>query len=181
MVNRARLRGIVSEGSKGDELMEAGIVVIDVPENTPPEEASRILNAPGDAYFLVQVLPGSGGHRAYLRRYKTAAKSKTETTSATVDDVTALSVVRANRDKPIRTIVDALAAAGIKRGRQWVSEQLTAICAEDGREDEAIAFLKEHPYYEPRDVVDELFGYHKIRRNAAWVRQMREELALSVR
>ena len=157
--------------------MEAGIIVIDVPESTPPEEASRVLNAPGESYFLVQVLPVSGGHRAYLRRYKQTPPTKAETAKATgaaVEDVTALSVVRANRDKPVRVIVDALAAAGIKRGRQWVADQLVLICVEDGREEEALSFLKECPSWPEREVVETL-GWHKIKRTIAWVRRRREE------
>lgn len=163
---------------------EPGVIIIDIPEGTTPEEASRLINTPGDSYFLVQVLPIGGAHRAYLRRYKQApAKAQTETTSATADDVTALSVVRANRDKPLRTIVSLLDAAGVKRGRQWVCDQLTATCAEDGREDEALAFLKDHSHYEPRDIADELrYPPLKIKRSIAWVRQKRKELeALSAR
>jgi hypothetical protein len=52
---------------EGKQTMEPN-VVIDLPEHTAPEEAARLLNAPGDGYFLVTVLPGAGGHRAYLRK-----------------------------------------------------------------------------------------------------------------
>lgn len=94
--------------------MESGIVVIDVRENTSAEEAGRMLNVPGDSYFLVQVLPVSGGHRAYLRRYKTTT-TKTQIAKANgdaVDDVAVLAVVRANRDKSVRVIVSLLEAGG---------------------------------------------------------------------
>ena len=158
-------------------MAETGVIVIDVPESTSSEEASRVLNAPGDSYFLVQVLPVAGGHRAYLRRYKQTT-TKTQIARANgeaVDDVAALSVVRANRDKSVRVIVSLLEAAGIKRGRQWVCDQLTATCAEDGREDEALAYVKKWcgPNYTAKDVVDEL-RYIKIRRSAAWARQKLE-------
>ena len=165
--------------------MGSAIVVIDLPESTSPEVAARLLNAPGESYFLVQVLPVSGGHRAYLRRYKQTLPTKAETAKAAgaaVDDVTALSVVRANSGKPVRVIVDALAAAGIKRGRQWVSDQLTAICAEDGREDQALAILKDCPEeWPPSEVVECLRYRARIKRTVAWVRQKREEQRAVVR
>ena len=155
-------------------MTEPGIIVIDIPESATPGEASQALNAPGDTYFLVQVLPVSGGHRAYLRRYKqTPTKAETAKDGA---GATALSIVRANRDKPIRTIVGLLAAAGIKRGRQWVCEQLDATCAEDGREAEALAILKSWPNDSPEDAVL-MLRTRKIKRSPAWVRRKREELA----
>lgn len=148
-------------------------LVIDLAEIATPEEVARALNAPGDSYFLVQVLPVFGGHRAYLRRYKqTPAKPDT---AAMVDDAAALSVVRANKDKSVRTIVEVLGKARIKRGRQWVSDQLTAVCSEDGREEEAVRFVKERPHWTPRDLITEL-GWVKIKRTTAWVRQRRLEL-----
>lgn len=102
------------------------IVVIDVPERMTPEEASQALNAPGDSYFLVQVLPVVGGHRAYLRRYKQTL-SKAETAKDNAENATALSILQANRDKPVRTIVSLLKAAGIKRGKDWVCYQKRAL------------------------------------------------------
>jgi len=164
-------------------MTETATIVIDLPEGTPAEEAARALNEPGEGYFLVQVLPVLGGHRAYLRRYKQTS-TKTETASATasaVDNATALSILRANRAKPLRDIVDLLGRAGIKRGRQWVSEQLDATCAEDGREEEALAFLKGYdPGYEAKDLIAEL-RYFPVKRSAAWVRQKWAELGRPVR
>jgi len=57
-----------------ERAMDRGILVIDVPEHATAEEAARAMNAPGDAYILVQVLPVPGAHRAYLR-YKQAPKA----------------------------------------------------------------------------------------------------------
>jgi hypothetical protein len=158
-------------------MTEPGIVVIDVPDSASTDEAVLALNAPGDSYFLVQVLPVIGGHRAYLRRYK-QMPTKVETAkdnAHSVSDTTAMSILRANRDKSVRTIVSVLDAAGIKRGRQWVCDQLTATCAEDGREDDAVGFVKRcGPGYTPRDVVEELRDI-KIKRGLAWARQKLDE------
>lgn len=144
------------------------------------QEYARGFNAPGDSYFLVQVLPVAGGHRAYLRRYKqTATKAETVKDSA---GTTALSIVRANRKKSIRDIVSLLQAAGIKRGRQWVCEQLDATCAEDGREAEAVDYVRFDcgSGYTPKDVVFELRHLLKIRRSIAWAqRKLDEKRALS--
>jgi hypothetical protein len=160
--------------------MTEAIIVIDVPESASPEDASRALNAPGESYFLVHVLPIYGGHRAYLRRYKqTPTKAETAKTNGDLlDDVTALSVLRANRDKPIRTIESLLAKAGIKRGRRWVCDQLDATCAEDGKEDQALKYIRQccGPGYTDREVVDELRSVMKIRRSVGWVRRIREQL-----
>jgi hypothetical protein len=160
-------------------------LVIDVPESVTPEEAAQLLNAPGDVYMLVQVLPVPGGHRAFLRRYKQAQPTKAEAVEAAKDDATALSIVRANREQPIRKIVDVLAKAGIKRGRQWVCDQLEVTCAEDGREEEAIEIVKNwaqqrnppsnHWVYGPKEVVMDLRDDHKIKRSAAWARRKLEE------
>ena len=46
----------------------AAHVVIDVPESISPEQAAQLLNAPGEGFFLVNILPITGGHRAYFRR-----------------------------------------------------------------------------------------------------------------
>jgi len=161
-------------------MTEPAIVVIDVPERFTPDEAALVLNAPGDSFFLIQVLPVAGGHRAYLRRYKQTSPTKTEAAkdnAGNVDNATAMSILRANRDKPVRTIVSLLEAAGIKRGRQWVCDQLTATCAEDGREAEAVDFVKKFcgPTYTPKDVLDELRDPYKIRRSIAWARQKLDE------
>jgi hypothetical protein len=50
--------------------MDHGILVVDVPEHATAVEAIRALNATGESYSLVQVLPVPGAHRAYLCRYK---------------------------------------------------------------------------------------------------------------
>ena len=156
-------------------MVETRTIVIRVPEGASPEEESQLLSAPGDAYFLVQALPMSDGYRAFFRRYKAPAKSKTETAS----DAVALSIIQANRNKPVRAIVSLLEEAGVKRGRHWVSDQLTAKCADDGREDEAVAFLKERPSWPEKEVVQAL-GWEKIKRTTAWVRQKRNELMAAV-
>ncbi len=165
-------------------------VVIDVPEHISPEEAAQLLNAPGEASFLVQVLPIAGGHRAYLRRYKQTSPTKAEAAkenAGTVEEATAMSILRAHREESVRTIVELLAKAGIKRGRDWVCAQLDATCAEDGREEEALAVVKMYPNYEPRDIVDELrHGYllglgrgiykkRGIKRSIRWVRRKLDE------
>jgi hypothetical protein len=156
-------------------MTEHGIIVIDLPDRATPDDAVLALNAPGDSYFLVQVLPVVGGHRAYLRRYKQTPTKAAKDNAHSVSDATAMSILRANRDKSVRTIVSVLDAAGIKRGRQWVCDQLTATCAEDGREDAALAFVKEcGSGYTPRDVVEELRD-RKIKRGLAWARQKLDE------
>lgn len=148
-------------------------IVIDLPEHTTPEEAAQLLNAPGDSYFLVQVLPVGGGHRAYLRRYKQTAPTKAEIAAEHVDEATAMSILRANRDKPIRAIVSLLQAAGIKRKKEWVSEQLNATCAEDGQEEKALRVVEYYgsePNNGPKDILDSLRIY-KIKRSMAWARE----------
>lgn len=90
------------------------VIVIDVPEHAPAEEASRVLNAPGDSFFLVQVLPVAGGHRAYLRRYKqTPAKADAEAALA--------ELIRDNPAIGINKIQDALRERGFKKGVRWVT------------------------------------------------------------
>lgn len=160
--------------------------VIDVPEHLTPDEAAQLLNAPGEAYFLVQVLPVPGGHRAYLRRYKQTQPTRAEAAkenAGKTDEATALSILRANRDEPVRTIVDLLGKAGIKRGRQWVCDKLEETCAEDGREAEAVAFVKKHcsPDWEPKDVSGDLRYATKIKRSAKWARRQLDELRAAVR
>lgn len=166
--------------------MQKTIVVVDVPTDATPEQAEGLLNAPGDSFFLVQVLPLVGCHRAYLRRYKQAPPTKAQASKendATVEGATALSILRANRDKSVRDIVDLLRTAGVERGRQWVCEQLDATCAEDGREEEALAFVKTHcgESYTPQDVVTELRYMTKIKRSKAWARRRLEEERAAVR
>jgi hypothetical protein len=163
--------------------MKAANIVVDLPEGTAAEDAACALNAPGEGYFLVQVLPVLGGHRAYLRRYK-QTPSKAETVAAkveAVDEATALSIVRANMQAPVRTIVDVLAKAGIKRGRSWVSDQLTVVLTEDGREEEARAYVMEScgDSHDAKEVVDELATpsrYRKpIKRTRAWAQRKLDE------
>ena len=164
---------------------QPAIVVIDVPERATPDDAAQLLNAPGDSYFLVEVLPVVGGHRAYLRRYK-QTPTKAETAKAiagNVDEATARSILRANRDKTVRTIVSLLQAAGLKRGRHWVCDQLDATCAEDGREEEALRCVKTmgaEGREEPKCIVDILRSHFKIRRSIAWARRKLEELRATV-
>jgi hypothetical protein len=155
--------------------MESGIIVIDVPEGVSADQAARLLSAPGNLYFMVQILPTGAGHRAYFRRYKQDAPVKKDTPDETV----ALSVVRANRDKPVRAIVSLVGAAGVKRSRQWVCDRLAEVLTEDGREDDAVRFLKERPTWDPAEIVTDLAIY-KIKRTAPWVRQKRKELADAV-
>jgi len=152
-------------------MADTGIIVVDVPEGTSREEATQLLSAPGESYFMVQILPTGTGHRAYFRRYKAPAKPNKETP----DEVVALSIVRANREKPVRTIVSLLDAAGIKRGRQWVCDQIAATCVDDGREDDAVKFLKERPDWPEKEIVEQL-AWVKIKRTAVWVRRKRAEL-----
>lgn len=166
-------------------------VVIDVPERISPEEAAQLLNAPGEAFFLVQVLPIAGGHRAYLRRYKQTPPTKAEAEKAHVDDATAMSILRVNREKPVRTIMEVLDKAGIKRSKRWVCEQLDATCAEDGREQEALSFVKAwaaSPIYGPKEIVYDLWhggrpGTLKplrIKRSISWARRKLEEFRAAV-
>ena len=162
--------------------MRDTIRVIDVPTDATAEQAEELLNAPGDSYFIVQVLPIAGGHRAYLRRYKQTPPTKAEAAKDHVDDATAMSILRANRGEPVRAIVSLLAKAGITRGRQWVCEQLDATCAEDGREEEALAIVKRYPESKPRDIVDELkYARPKIKRSVVWARRKLEEARAAVR
>ena len=52
---------------------------------------------------------------AYLRRYKAPAKADTaKAKGEMIDDVAALSILRAKRNKPVRTIASVPGAAGIK-------------------------------------------------------------------
>lgn len=156
-------------------MSESGTIVIRVPEGVSPEEENRLLDAPGDAYFLIHTMLMDGGYRAFFRRYKAPTKTKEET----ANDAVALSIVQANRDKPVRAIVSLLEAAGVKRGRHWVSDQLTTKCADDGREDEALEFLKTRVSWPEREIVQAL-GWVKIKRTTAWVRQKRKELTTAV-
>jgi hypothetical protein len=157
------------------------ILIVDVPSESSAAQAEALLNAQGDLYFLVHVLPIAGGHRAYLRRYKQSPPTKAEAAkgnATNLDNVTALSIVRANRGKPVREIVSLLSAAGIKRGRQWVCEQLDATCAEDGKEEKALDHVKRYCYstWEPLDIVDELRIACKIKRSRAWARRVLEKM-----
>lgn len=90
------------------------VIVIDVPEHASAEEASRALNAPGEAYFLVQVLPVGGGHRAYLRRYKQMSPTNAEAALA--------ELVRESPNMGINKLQDALRLKGFKKGGKWVTE-----------------------------------------------------------
>lgn len=160
----------------------SAIVIIDVPEHVAPDEAAQLLNAPGESYFLVQVLPIAGGHRAYLRRYK-QTPAKAELTKEHVNEATAMSILRANRDKPVRTIVSLLEKDGINVSKRWVCEQLDATCAEDGREEEALAYVKKHIQQwaaDPSDIVGCLRQFHKIKRSIGWARRKIEELSATV-
>ena len=156
-------------------------LVIDVPEHTAPDEAAQLLNAPGDAYFLVQVLPVAGGHRAYLRRYKQTQPTKAEEAkdnAGKVDDATAMSILRANRDESIREIVSLLGKAGIKRGRQWVCDKLDATCAEDGREEEAVSHVMRYcgSNWSAQDIAEDVRYAKKIKRSVKWAARQLEEL-----
>lgn len=156
-------------------------LVIDVPEGTTAEQAEALLNAPGDSYFCFQVLPVAGSHRAYLRSYKqTPTKAEVaEGNAEKVGDATALSILRANPGKSVRVIESLLQAAGIKRGRRWVLDQIDVVRSEDGNEEKAMAFLKEFcdpNEWTPEDVVVELQYDGKIKRSKAWARRKLEEL-----
>lgn len=160
------------------------VLVVDVPEKASPEQAEALLNAPGDSYFLVHVLPVASGHRAYLRRYKQTPPTKAEAEkgkAANLDDATGLSIVRANRDKSIREIVSLLDRAGIKRGRQWVCDKLDATCAEDGKEERALDYVKMFPKDPPSDIVFGLQHVLKIKRSVSWARRKLEEVGATVR
>lgn len=152
-------------------------IVIDVPERLTPEEAAQLLNAPGDSYFLVQVLPIAAGHRAYLRRYKEKPPTKAELAKEQVSDATAMSILRANRGESVRDIVGLLKKAGIKRGKEWVCNQLDATCAEDGKEERARECVEKTClfYNEPKDIVEELKS-ENIKRSIGWARRTQEEL-----
>lgn len=153
-------------------------VVIDLPESISPEQAAQLLNTPGEGYFLVSVLRVGGGHRAYLRRYKEKPPTKAETAKAAVSDATAMSILRANRAESVRTIQSLLAKAGIKRGKQWVCEQLDATCTEDGKEEAARAFVNRTClfYDNPKEIVEELKYGPGIKRSTGWARRTQEEL-----
>jgi hypothetical protein len=151
-------------------------IVIDVPESLSPEQAAASLNAPGECFMLVTVLPVPGGHRAFFRQYKQKPVSKAEAVEAAKDDATALSILRANRNQSVRTIVDLLGKAGIKRGKQWVCDQLEATCAEDGREEEARSIVERKClFYEDAASVVAVLKWAKIKRSVAWARRTRDE------
>ena len=108
--------------------MEPRALVIDIPETATSEDATRALNAPGEDFFLVQVLPIAGGHRAYLRRYKPPyTPSGKQRADADGKEAAALAIIRDNAGLPLRTIVDKLADAGITRGKDWVRRKAASM------------------------------------------------------
>jgi len=107
--------------------MTDATLVIDISENASPEEASAALNAPGDSYFLAQVLPIPGGHRAYLRRYK---QTPTEMPVEKGDKGAEAALAELLRESPslgINKLQAALRERGFKKGSTWVSNAKTKI------------------------------------------------------
>ena len=56
--------------------MSDAIRVVDVPLDATAEQAEAMLNAPGEAFYVIQVLPLMNCHRAYLRRYAYIQKAE---------------------------------------------------------------------------------------------------------
>ena len=102
--------------------MAEGIIVIDVPEHTSASEASRALNAPGEAYFLVQVLPIASGHRAYLRRYKQPPTERQPVEKGNKDaEAVVAELLEKYPTMGINKIQEALRERGFKKGSKWVT------------------------------------------------------------
>ena len=97
--------------------METGVIVIDIPESTAAGDASRILSGPGESYFLVQVLPVQGAHRAYLRRYKQTLPSKAK---AGDEDAQAIEYLRAHWVLKDRDVAKGCKdETGVDRSYKW--------------------------------------------------------------
>jgi hypothetical protein len=110
------------------------IMVVDVPLSDMAEAAEQRLNDVCEAgYYIIAIQPGERGtSRAFfgLRTRSDRSPDEPKPDDRNQKDGVALGILRAHINDSIFTLVRRLESAGIKRGRNWVSEKRRAIRVE---------------------------------------------------
>lgn len=102
------------------------IRVIDIPNSTSAEEAASFLNALyAEGFYLHSVVPYGDRMRAIFKILKseTARRNPKQRGNTDGREADALTIIRDHPRDSIRVLLARLGRAGIKRGKNWVSEK----------------------------------------------------------